>query len=309
MRYRALLPLLLLLAALTACQQQPPDPEAPRPEAAATAAEGQAAEGQAAERQAAEGLAPDVSGAAPQTGQRSATEAPDRAAFEADLAALQSIQSRVVVTLPDDVTYEERLPTVFFFHGYGWHPGFVEQDLVQAWADAHGWAFVGVSATNLRIAGRFDWSEVDEHDFARVDAVRDALYEHGPFDPTRSIATGFSQGGVLAAKLLAAQPDRWRGAVALSPGAVHHQPVLADADLTGHRVVVTAGAAERGSIVSIARQFDAELRARGAAVELRLTEGMSEHTFPPDFETLLPLWVQAMLVDPEGSGAVAPAGQ
>lgn len=231
----------------------------------------------------------------PQPVEPSAPAGIDQAAFEADLAALQSVASRVLVTLPSETTWTERLPTVFWFHGYGWHPGFVEEARVQQWADTYGLAFIGVSATNLRVAARFDWAEVDADDFQRVSNVRQALFEHGPFDPEQVVATGFSQGGALAVRLLASAPDQWRGAIALSPGAVHHRPALGTSNLTARRAVLVAGASERRSIVNLAREYDEQLRERGAAVDLQLIDGMSRHTFPPQFDTLYPMWIQAVL--------------
>ncbi|MFT4704333.1 MAG: putative esterase [Bradymonadia bacterium] len=226
---------------------------------------------------------------------RAEREKPTQESLDAVLAELSAGDHQVVVTLPEGVDFGERLPTVVWFHGYNWHPGTATSPPVQRIANAHQVAFIGISATTFAGTNRYQWVE-DESDLERVNSVLDRLLGEGPFEQSQMIAWGFSQGSTLSARLLAANPERWRGVIGLSSGAVHNRtPTLPDADLSGRHVFLSTGASERPHIVALTEQLAAELTARGATVDVRLIEGMSDHAMPPNFWQSMPALINGMI--------------
>jgi len=129
--------------------------------------------------------------------------------------------SETSLVAPQNVAPGTPIPVFIGLHGFGSSAHeFVSPERYQALADQMGAAVLGVSGTNCRGKHSFVWSEDATKDLARVDA---ALREvAGQLTPAQGqiVLFGFSQGGMVSAELAARDPQRFAGAILLSPGSV-----------------------------------------------------------------------------------------
>lgn len=253
---------------------------------------------------------PDAAAEAESQPVSAADEAPSEAGAEGTRnqaaldALLQELGGQAAVTLPSGLAFREPLPTLVWLHGYNWNPSWVSSPDAQEFSNRFGVALIGIGATEERSPGRRFWTEDGEKDVQHAIEILDRVETVVSVQRDATVVMGFSQGGVMAARLLTWHAPRFRGAIILSPGLVGESfDGLAARQLENHRSVILYGEGENPAIVELSGRLEEELRSRGAAVELRPIEGMDTHSFPPDFAEMLPVWVNAILVaPPEGSG-------
>lgn len=205
----------------------------------------------------------------------------------------QSGVAKTVLVRPK--AYKEDLPitVVVWLHGLGSRPDdFVTNDL-QDLADELNVAFVGVSGTIPRGKRSFVWSEDPARDARRI---QDALIEVADrVQPGLLIAMGFSQGAQVGLEVAIRDPERFAGAIVMSPGTrspaklreVKPSPLLAQRGF-----VVVCGAQEHPGNVALAAEDARWLQTAKAQVRHKPYPGMSAHTFPPDFVERFPEWVR-----------------
>lgn len=114
--------------------------------------------------------------------------------------------------------------------------------------------------------GRFDAAEVTSRTHELADFIAEAAAKC-PFDPTRLIAVGFSNGANIAATLLQLRPASLAGAVLFRPMVVLDQPAAAGT-LVGKSVLLANGSADPMVSPDHPPRLAALLRAGGAAVTL-----------------------------------------
>ena len=193
-------------------------------------------------------------------------------------------------------------PVAVWLHGYrGWSaegdfPG-ATPAAMQAQADAAGAVVAGFPGTVELPDGTRRWSEDPAIDDAYVQARLGELAKHADVDLSRVALFGFSEGGLVAAELATAHPDRYRGAIVMSPGG-SGPPRVAARRLPGHArqaYLVFCNAGEDPSVVATTRALASRLRnALGAHVMLRVFAG-SLHARPPGFTRKIPDWIREIL--------------
>lgn len=202
----------------------------------------------------------------------------------------------------------QAFPIVLWTHGY--HSNGELPD-VQTLADAHQVVFIGIPATFEDRANAYTWSEDPRLDGAHIDAAlaraATGLAAQGiAIDLDRRAVFGFSQGGLVAANLLRADPRRYRGAYAFSPGgflktftevagdAAAASVLAAPAPLAGHLFLADCGDHEHPLTQARTKELGALARLGGATVTVTRFPNDGRHTFPPDWQQKLDRFVGAV---------------
>ena len=197
----------------------------------------------------------------------------------------------------------EPMPVAIWLHGYrGYSPeGYVRgetREAMQKHADALGAVILGFPATTDLGDGTQMWSEEPVADHAYIQDRLRALTKGLKVDLKRVGLFGFSQGAMVAADLATLYPEWYRGAILMSPGGMG-APKASEEKLPVHATQVYfcfCGAAEHEGNVGLTKAYAGHLeKVLGATVTLKLYEGVSNHTRPPDIMTQFPIWMAAIL--------------
>jgi len=205
------------------------------------------------------------------------------------------VNSTAVVT-PNGYTAGEPITVLVGLHGLGSNPeDFV--DGMQEAADACDLAFVGISGTIPRGKSSYVWSDDPKENAQRVASGLQEVSDRVRIDPERIILYGFSQGGLVAAELVARHPDRYAGAISLSSGGneLLLDEVTPTELLKTRGVVCLCGAEEHPLTLLFTSRIAHWFESAGARVQHKTYPGMYQHTFPPDFYEKLPEWVAFIL--------------
>jgi predicted esterase len=106
---------------------------------------------------------------------------------------------------------------------------------------------------------------------------------------------------MVAAELASRHPEKFAGAIALSPGGVSDLPPAVTTALPEHGrqgIVAVCGAQEHRTTRRTTEHYAAAFRVLGARVYVRQYAGMSKHRFPPDYLAKFPVWARFIL-DPD----------
>ncbi|MEO0603186.1 MAG: alpha/beta fold hydrolase [Myxococcota bacterium] len=189
-------------------------------------------------------------------------------------------------------TPPDRAPAVVFLHGRGSESRsfVVEAEPVLGPA---GYVVVGIQGTQPVEGGLFRWSEDLDADAAHVErALAHARSQIGTdLEPT--LLLGFSQGGHLAAALLAEGDPRYDGAIVMSPGWRSEAKAL-PARKRDHprRAIVYIGGGDQPERIQLARDDARALREVGVDVALTIDEALRVHGFPDDMEERVLRWLE-----------------
>jgi predicted esterase len=196
-------------------------------------------------------------------------------------------------------------PVAVWLHGYrGWSPyGYVPgaaHDAMQKQADAIGAVIVGFPGPVELPEGGERWSEDPAVDDAYIQKRLREVAARIDLDLTRVALFGFSEGGLVAAELATIHPDRYRGAIVMSPGGTRAPRIEARARPEHARQTYfffcTAG--ENANVVALTRALAAHVReVLGATVRLEVSAG-SLHARPPGFMKRFPGWMRKILPPP-----------
>jgi predicted esterase len=206
--------------------------------------------------------------------------------------------SETFAVIPANYDATKPIPVVLGLHGLGSRAkGFVSPEF-QEWADELNIAIVGVSGSRPRGPASFVWSEDPEIDLRRIDAAIDELKDRLTVKEGSLMLFGFSQGAMMSAEIAIRHPDRFAGALVMSPGGIK-QPDLAQlTKLEGNQnqvFVFVCGAGEAPGNVSLARDYAKTFSEFECKVEHKAYPGVSQHTYPPDFSRKFPTWVKSIL--------------
>ncbi|WP_437914323.1 hypothetical protein WME73_50505 [Sorangium sp. So ce302] len=210
----------------------------------------------------------------------------------------QSGIKKTLLVLPKGYRTGKPIPVVMGMHGLGSQPEDFMDESVQRAADALSVAFVSVSGTLPRGPRKFVWSESPARDRARLDEALAEVRDRVTVAPGQVILIGFSQGGQMAAEIAARDPRHYAGAVVMSPGSVTELSlggVPRSPELAQRRCVVVVGAGESPGNVRLAECDATRLRALGAEVFHKPYAEQQQHSFSPDFDTALPIWIRYIL--------------
>ncbi|UQA57798.1 alpha/beta hydrolase [Polyangium aurulentum] len=205
-------------------------------------------------------------------------------------------ETRLVV--PKGYQPGKPIPVLVGLHGMGSVPADFAGVDMQRFANAHSIAVVSASGTLPLGPHSYRWVESPSRDGARIEAALAEVADRVTIAPGKVVLIGFSQGAVMAGEIAARHPDRYAGAIMMSPGgrsslafgSVERQPAIEK-----RRFVVVVGEGERPGNVELAQKDAERLRTLGADVFHKVYAGQDRHAFPPDYETILPVWVAYLL--------------
>jgi predicted esterase len=213
----------------------------------------------------------------------------------------QAAKPKHFIFVPKGAT--EPLPVAVWLHGYrgysplGPMPG-ETAEAMQKQADALGAVILGFPATTDLGDDTQQWSEEPVADHAYIQDRLKTLTADLKVDLNRVGLFGFSQGAMVAADLATLYPESYRGAILMSPGGMG-APKAAERRLPVHATQVYfcfCGAEEHQGNVGLTKAYAQHLeKILGARVTLKLYEGISKHTRPPDFMTQFTTWMGAIL--------------
>ena len=95
---------------------------------------------------------------------------------------------------------------------------------------------------------------------------------------------GFSQGGLVAAYLVASKPERFRGALPISPAGPLTVPAPQQA-AEGRPLFILYGSAEGAGVHANVRRFQQEFEAAGGRVQVETHPG--GHSFPDNWSDVV----------------------
>lgn len=204
--------------------------------------------------------------------------------------------ARTAVVVPKSYQKGTPIPAVLWLHGLGSNPEDFINGGCQEYADELNVALIGVSGTKARGPRSFVWAEDVEKDAGRL---RDALAEVSDRVTVKKgyvITFGFSQGAQVGLEVAVRYPEEYAGSIVLSPGAQPHLDDLKPSPLLARRgFVLSCGAEEHpGNVRLTARDAD-WLRRANARVIHKPYPGVSDHSFPGDFDERFPEWVKFIL--------------
>lgn len=204
----------------------------------------------------------------------------------------ESGHNSTTLVLPKGYQRGTPIGALIGLHGLGSNDKEFVGDNWQPIADHLNFACIGVSGTIPRGARSYVWSEDVNRDATRVRQALEEVSDRVTIDSQQQIVFGFSQGAQMAFELALRNPDEFRGAIVLSPGAKKAIRSETIADSRALRFVIVCGAGEHPSTQSATQIDAATARQAGANVQLKIYQGMNTHSFPPDFDQQLPNWVK-----------------
>jgi predicted esterase len=108
---------------------------------------------------------------------------------------------------------------------------------------------------------------------------------------------GFSQGGQVAGELAAKRPERYSGALIMSPGGFDYS--LGDAEPSDKHqrqtIIAVCGAGEAPGNVRLTQMYADWFQSAGAKVTHKPYAELNRHSLVPDFEERLSEWIPAIL--------------
>ena len=216
------------------------------------------------------------------------------------LERVEPSDAECLVILPDGHNPKEPIPVAIWLHGYGSSPSelsFFEEDYQQR-ADELKIAFVGISGTARIEDGGYEWTEDFAIDHEYVDEVLSENAGKVVPDWPRVALFGFSQGAKVAGDLALNFPDRYAGAILLSPGGHREEPAEPESPSPDHanqRYICIVGAGEAFGNRQLTREYKNAAEELGASVLHKEYPGMDDHTTPPDYEEKLSEWLGSIL--------------
>lgn len=201
-----------------------------------------------------------------------------------------------VLYVPQKFDKSKPSPVIVCLHGRWGSPKSFLSGSLQYYADELGIPFVCVSGTRPRGPNAFIWASQPDADAKRIDAALAEVSDRITVAPGSVIAMGFSEGAQVAVEVAARNPEKYSGAIVLSPGADFQlDQAAANVKLKERRFVVTIGGNEHPGNVKLAEQDREWLKKAGANVEYMTFPGIG-HTIPRDFDERLPKWIAFILL-------------
>jgi predicted esterase len=143
----------------------------------------------------------------------------------------------------------------------------------------------------------FAWSGDPQRDRERIEAALAELRDRLKPVQGKIMLFGFSSGAVIAVEIAARDPERFAGALVMSPGGF--EPAtgkLAPSDSHGRQgYVMVCGADENPGNVEKAAVYARDMERLGARVFHHAYPDVSQHALAPDFQEQLPAWIGFML--------------
>jgi predicted esterase len=215
-----------------------------------------------------------------------------------EAAWLETSFYRDVLTLPESYDGKSSIPLVIGLHGYGSLPeDFAGADF-QKISDTQNIAFLAVSGRRPLGRHAFMWTESFEKDRQHVENAILRSRKHFLVAPGRLVAAGFSQGGQLAAELVAFDPQQYRGCISMSPGSRYASGLVerlqSRSSLTGQRYFFTWISGEGSGPRTRVLSWRQALEQKQALVHEYEFPG-SGHEWPRNYEDYFAITLQVLL--------------
>jgi predicted esterase len=208
-----------------------------------------------------------------------------------------SSYSRIVLTLPEKHVAGKELPLVVGMHGFGSLPEDIVGDDIQKVCDDLGVAFVSVSGRGVMARNSFEWTSDFSADADHVFSSMDAVKEHVGEKRGACSVIGFSQGAQMALQLLALHPQRFCGAVAMSPGSRHASrvsEVLTGEQTMSGKTIFLSWISGEGSGMAQRCRAHAELFRKSGAKAVAQEFAGAGHEWPRGYAEFFSLALQVM---------------
>jgi predicted esterase len=207
--------------------------------------------------------------------------------------------SETALILPRQAATDQPIPVFIGLHPAGhFAHGFLDAAASQALADEMGVAFLAVSGTIPYGKETFAWSEDPAKDLARIDAALEEVKDRLTPAEGQMVLYGFSQGAWVAGELAARHPDRFAGAIVMSPDRRSSAKLPALEARDEHRrqgLVAVCGEEETPETVRMTKAFAERFAKLRARVSQTLYPGKETHSLPPDYVRKLPVWGRFIL--------------
>lgn len=205
------------------------------------------------------------------------------------------ILPRTLVHLPKGHDAKKPSAVIVVLHGMGDSPEGFDPERLQLMADGARLPVITPSGTYPSGPNYYAWSAQTSENAARIDAAFEEVKGRLTAAPGKVIAFGFSQGAQVGVEIAARDPDRYGGAIVLSPGALYELDKVRPKDaLKTRRFVIGAGANEHEGTKMLAKLDAQWLKSAGAGVKDYIFADTG-HDLPPAFLDDFPKWVRFIL--------------
>ena len=201
------------------------------------------------------------------------------------------------VIVPRGYSVDQPIPILIGLHGMGTSAKEFNMPIYQDFADELRVAFLLASGDRPIGPASFVWSNDPVRNAKRIDealqTTADRFNRNG-----EKVLFGFSQGATAAVEIARRHPDKYAGAISLSPGA---QPlpsksqVMKRSEHARQGYVLTCGDDEHPITIATTRAYAEIVSELGAMVIHKEYPGVRQHSFPADFDEQFPKWVSAIL--------------
>ena len=194
-------------------------------------------------------------------------------------AALPDLRGRTEVRQPLGDAPRAGWPVLLCLHGYGTdHRDLVNLAEVGA---ARGFFAISVCGYEPIGPGRYAWPNKGPEIHNYLDGVLQQFSEKPECNTDVVYTTGFSQGGLVATYLVATHPERFHGALPISPAGPLSIPKLKQGG-EARPLFVLFGTAEGPRMQARVERFQKDFEQIGGRVSLNTHAG--GHTFPEDWQ-------------------------
>ena len=194
-------------------------------------------------------------------------------------AALPTLRGRTEVRQPSGEAPVGGWPVLLCMHGYGTdHRDLVSLAEVGA---ARGFYAISVCGYEPLGPGRYAWPNKGPEIYRYLDGVIQRFSDKPECNTDVVYTTGFSQGGLVATYLVATHPERFHGALPISPAGPLSIPKL-KLGAEVRPLFVLYGTGEGPRMQSRAEKLQKDFEEIGGRVSLNTHPG--GHTFPADWQ-------------------------
>lgn len=217
-----------------------------------------------------------------------------------EMEMVDSTDAEFLVILPKGHDPSVPIPVAIWLHGYGadtMEISLFEEDY-QKRANDLKIGFVGISATAKLEEGSYEWTEDLETDYQYLLEVFARNEDKITPKWGKVVLFGFSQGAKVAGDLAMNYPEKFSGAILMSPGGNKNKPdspPVSDEKNTLQHFYCFVGKGEAYGNVSLTAKYKRAIEKLGASVEHKEYPGMEDHSTPPDFEEKLSGWIRKIL--------------
>ena len=189
------------------------------------------------------------------------------------------------------------IPVMVWLHGMGDRAASYLDPELQAMADRLQIAFVSVSGTHAKGPASFTWSDDMQANRKRIDEAFAKFASKLKPQEGQIALGGFSQGGQVAGELAARDPQRFSGALIMSPGGfdMDLDSISTSPEHGRQAVVCVCGAGEHRGNVALTRAYAQWYKSAGSRVVHKSYPGMDYHGLVPDYYERLPHWLPNLL--------------